>query len=148
MEGKFITSVEQATETVRGLQRHFRENGRRLLQEPLKDAVAEMYGYGGWQEFLLGSREPESAFDDREFERYPSGVTVFQSVIATFVGADPWRLAHRRNALGDDRNISVSLAVGDYDALGCRLEALVADKGAFVFHIEPGLRGGIEIAVV
>lgn len=84
----------------------------------------------------------------REFERYPSGVTVFQSVIATIVGADLWRLAHRRNAPGDGRNISVSLAVGDYDVLGCRLEALAADKGAFVSHIKPDLRGGIEITAV
>lgn len=79
-----------------------------------------------------------------------STVIAVQSVVAVIVGADLWRLAHRRDGLSVQVPIHASIRVGGGDKLeGLRssLRLLAEEGNAFLSHMSPDQRRGVSVAV-
>ncbi|MBY3151390.1 hypothetical protein HFO56_03180 [Rhizobium laguerreae] len=72
----------------------------------------------------------------------------FQSIIAILVGADLWRLSHRRLDLDlPQQRVRVELSITGNPSLELAIRTLVIERNAFVSHIEPELAHGISLGV-
>jgi hypothetical protein len=72
--------------------------------------------------------------------------SAFQSMIAILVGADLWRLAHRRLDLKlHTQGVRVELSITNNPSLESAIRTLANERNAFVSHIKPELAYGISL---